>query len=166
MSIEITSEQIEQAQKTLGAVNLDEVTIEIVDVKIREYKLVDVLDDNSEPVLGDDNQPLKYRKAVTRTAHIQNFVPLPVYNKMIGYQEKMKGIPLQERVFQEQIPLMTGLVLEVWQNTEEWMTLKRLNEGLDFEVIVQLFQLFFNTSRLQKNRVSRDGSTTSENAER
>lgn len=144
---EITPEELEQAQDLLEAVNLDEVTIEVVRVKVREYKLVDALDDDGEPILDDDGKPLKYRKAVTRTAHIQNFVPLPIYNKMISLQQEMRSNGPEK-----QLPLMTGLVLDVWKVSEPWMTTEKLNNGLDFSAIGALFQLFFNGSRLQNNR--------------
>lgn len=146
-TIEIDSALIEQGQDLLSAVNLDEVTIEIVKVKVREYRLVDALDDDGNPLLDEKGETLKYRHPYTRTAHIQNFVPLPIYNKMIAMQKELRGDKLEE-----QIPLMTNLVLEVWQVSEPWMTLQKLNDGIDFPVIGVLFKLFFNQSRLQKNK--------------
>lgn len=144
----ITPEQSEQAIKMLEAVNLDEVVIEIIQVKVREYKMVDVLDDENDPVLSDDDKPLKYRKATTRTAHIQNFVPLPVYNRMLSLQKDLNSNNLEL-----QIPIMTELVLEVWKVSEPFMTSKRLQDGLEVDVIGALFRRFFTTSRLQKGKV-------------
>lgn len=146
-TIEIAPEQLEQAQELLDAVNLDEVTIEIIKVKVREYRLVDILDDEDKPILDEQGNPLKGRQPYTRTARIQNFVPLPIYNKMIATQKELRGGNIEE-----QIPLMTDLVLEVWQVSEPFMTLQKLNDGIDFPVIGALFKIFFNQNRLQKNR--------------
>lgn len=144
---EITPEELEHARDLLEAVNLDEVTIEVIKVKIREYKLVDALDDDGEPILDDDGKPLKYRRATTRTAHIQNFVPLPIYNKMISLQQEMRSNGPEK-----QLPLMTELVLDVWKVSEPWMTIEKLNNGIDFSAIGALFKIFFNESRLPNSK--------------
>lgn len=146
-TIEITPEQTQAAMEVLGAVNLDEVTNEIVRVKIRYYKEVDMVDDDGEPLLDEDNKPLKRRKVSTRTAEILNFVPLPIYSRMQGLRDKLTGGDTEL-----QIDTMTDLVLAVWKLSEPWMTREKLCEGLDFSALGALFTRFFNESRLQKDK--------------
>lgn len=146
-AIAITSDETKQALETLGAVNLDEVLIETITVKVRTYKEESVFDDDGNPVLDDDDTPLTYRKPSTRTARIQNFVPVPVYHRMIALRDELSNAQQQK-----QLEIMADLVLGVWQVTEPWMTKKMLSEGVDFSVIGALFTRFFNTSRLQKNK--------------
>lgn len=143
----VTAEQMDAAQQVLDAVNLDEVTIEKIRVKVRIYKQVGVVDDEGNPLFDDEGNPLKSREVATRTALIQNFVPLPIYNRMIAQKHLLDGADISER-----ITIMTDLVLAVWQGSEPWMTLEKLNEGVDYTVIMHLFTLFFNVSRLSNNK--------------
>jgi|SRR5580765_901086 len=141
--LDVTSEQAEEAMKQLNAVNMDEVTNEVIAVKIREYRLEDVVDDDGNVITDDDGNPRKTRKVFTRTAHINNFVPLPVYQEFMKAQDEINDADIARKA-----DIATDLVLKIWQNTEEWMTRKKLGEGLDLPVITTLFTRFFNKSRL------------------
>lgn len=147
--ITVTQEQAEQAFESLSAVNMDEVSIEIIAVKVRHYKLVEILDDNEEPLLNEETgEPLKARKVLTRTAHIQNFVPTPVFHEVLTQQHKMKGAGLEETM-----KFMDKCVLKIWQISEPWFTAKMLEEGVDLPVKGALFHRFFDPNRLQNLRV-------------
>jgi hypothetical protein len=143
--IELPQEQAEAAIQTLSAINLDEVELEIIAVKVRGYRNVEVTDDEGQPVPGPDGKPLTYRKPFTRMAHIQNFVPLPLYYRFIDMQSKFAGMSTTE-----QTKLMTSFVLEVWQNSEPWMTEEDLGKCVDLPVIGVLFRRFFDQNRLNR----------------
>jgi hypothetical protein len=144
-TIELSQEQAESALQTLSAINLDEVELEIIAVKVRGYRNVEVTDDEGQPVPGPDGKPLTYRKPFTRMAHIQNFVPLPLYYQFIDMQGKFAGMSTTE-----QTRLMTTFVLEVWQLSEPFMDERMLGESVDLPVIGALFRRFFDQSRLNR----------------
>jgi hypothetical protein len=147
--ITVTKEQAEQAFESLAAVNMDEVTIERIRLKVRHYKLMDILDDDGNPVLDEETgQPLKARKALVRTAEIQNFVPTDLYHQVISQQGKMQGANLEEAM-----AFMDKCVLRVWQISEPWFTAKMLDEGVDIQVKAALFHRFFDPNRLQRLKV-------------
>lgn len=146
---EIPKEVIEAAQKALQAVNLDEVMNEVINVKVLHYKEVDVLDDDGDPILNPaSGEPFKSRKASTRTAHIQNVVPLPIYNKVLELRNQLSSGEESDR-----IEIMQDCVYQIWQISEPWFTKEMFEEGVDLPQVIELFKRFFNQSRLMKNKV-------------
>lgn len=137
----VSPEQAQEAMKSLQAVNLDEVVNEVIAVKVRYYKEQAVLDDEGQPFCDEEGQPLKYRRAGTRTAYIQNIVPVDIYAQSIAIANGFQGgIPGSE-----QINAMGDIVLKIWQISEPFMTHKMLiEEGIDGEVVMSLFMRFFD----------------------
>lgn len=128
-----------EALDQLSAVNLDEVVLESYAVKVRVYKDVEVKDDEGNPVLDDNGQPLKSRKPGTRTAHIHSMVPMSIYNEMLALDQKLdKSDPAQS------FNLMTDTVLKIWKISEPWMTKEKLLEGVEAPYILKLFRIFFD----------------------
>jgi hypothetical protein len=159
-TIEVTEQEVQKVIETFSAVNLDEVTNEAVRVKVSEFKEVDVLDDEGNPMLDPDGNPLKRRKPYTRTAEIYDLVPLPLYNRMVKLRDQIQN----KRITQEEaIGPMGDMVYEVWKHSEPWMTKERFYETVHGETIVTLFTRFFFKSRLLNNKVSQGGNTTNAN---
>lgn len=120
------------------AVNLDEVLAEPVAVAFVDWE--DVEED-----LPNGSKKIRKRRRV-RTAQIETYVPMSVFNRMMKMQRDLRaatlaagGAPDPER----NLAMMTDAVLMVWQLTEPDMTRERLEEGLTFAKIGKLFALFF-----------------------
>lgn len=144
--VTVTEEQAAQALESLSVVNMDEVSIERIRVKVRHYKLEDAKDDEGNPITDEETgQPLKIRKVGVRTAEIQNFVPTDLYHQVLSQQGKLKDAPMDETM-----AFMDKCVLRVWQISEPWFTKKMLEEGVDFAVKIALFYRFFDPNRLSK----------------
>jgi|SRR3989442_2633782 len=118
------------------AVNLDEVTIEIIPVKFREYKEEPLCYDDGEPLLDEQGKPRMRRVPKLRTARIQNLVPTDAYHHAMKLNDQ--GISEAEGM-----AIMEDLVLEVWRVSEPWMERKELTEGIDLPVVTELFTRFF-----------------------
>lgn len=147
--VTVTKEQAEQAFESLSTVNMDEVTIERIRLKVRHYKLIDAVDDEGNAITDEvTGKPLQVRKVGVRTAEIQNFVPTDLYHRVLSQQSKMKDAPLAESM-----AFMDECVLRVWQISEPWFTKKMLDEGVDLQVKAALFYRFFDPNRLQKLKV-------------
>ncbi len=145
----VTQEEAEKALEALSVVNMDEVTIERIRVKVRHYKLIECTDDEGNAILDEETgEPLKIRKASVRTAEIQNFVPTDLYHEVLSQQAKLKDAPLDQTM-----AFMDKCVLRVWQISEPWFKQKHLEEGVDFAVKVALFYRFFDPNRLSKLKV-------------
>lgn len=135
--IQISPEQARDAMQHMKAVNLDEVMIEIIPIRLRYYKEEAVKDDEGNPIPGKDGNPLTYRVPKTRMAHIQSMVPVDIYHKVMALNN-------QKLSADETINAMADIVLEIWQITEPWMDRKALIEGIDFEGIAALAERFFD----------------------
>ena len=135
----LASEDALDALDLFGAVNLDEVVIETIAVKIRHYKDEDATDDEGNPVLDERGHPYKNRRPVVRTARISSMVPMNIYNEMIALEGKIDKADVSK-----QMDTMFQTVLKIWKISEPWMTADMLRDGLDFPVIVKLFRLFFD----------------------
>jgi hypothetical protein len=133
----ISPEQAQAAMDSMRAVNLDEVMIEVITVKVRHYKEEAIVDDEGNPLLDGHGSPLMYRVPKTRTARIQSLVPVDIYHKAMALQN-------QNTSASGMINAMTDVVLEIWQITEPWMDRKTLVEGVDFEGIAALAERFFD----------------------
>lgn len=118
------------------AVNLDEVAVEIIPVKFREYEEEALCYDDGAPLLDSQGNQRMRRVPRLRTALIQNLVPVDAYHHAM----QLQGMEVSEA---EGIEIMTSLVLEVWQISEPWMERKELTEGIDLPVITELFTRFF-----------------------
>jgi hypothetical protein len=143
-------------QPSLDIVNLDEVQLETIKVAIREYKDVDILDNEGQPIV-EDGTPLKRREAYVRIAHILNFVPLPIYHQAMVLKDQLESSDNGQK-----IEIMTDLVLQIWQLSEPFMTKKRLDAGIDFNVLGALFGRFFALNRLQNAKALNGGNTTND----
>lgn len=152
----ISKEDLEQATSSITAVNLDEVTIEIIPVRCRYYREEPLLDDEGQPLLSKNGTPRIRRVPALRTAHIQNMVTLPMYNRVIALQ----GDSQLER--SAQLEMMNRIVLEVWQISEPDMTYEELVESVDGAALLNLFTRFFMNNPLLRSKVSPDGNTTSD----
>src|SRR5205823_3523359 len=84
----------------------------------------------------------KRRRASIRQAHIMKFVSMKNFNRMIKAQQDMraKGTP---PTGPETMRWMTEQVLAVWKESEEDMTLEKLEEGVEGPWIMKLFYDFF-----------------------
>jgi len=148
--IEITEEEAKQVIETMSTVNLDEVTNEVVRVKVSEFKEVEALDDNGEPICNPETgEPYKRRVWHTRTAEIYDLVPLPLYNRMVKLRDQIQSKKITQ---EEAINPMGDLVYEVWQASEPWMTKEHFIASVHGETIAMLFMRFFTKSRLQNNK--------------
>src|SRR2546430_16700421 len=89
-------------------VNLDEVTIEIIPVKVRYYKEEPVLYDDGEPFINPGTgEPCTYRVPKLRTAPIRNLVPTDAYHHAM----KLKGKGLSKA---QGMAIRADLVMQVW----------------------------------------------------
>src|SRR5258708_20508063 len=89
--VTVTEEQAEKAFAGLDVVNIDEVTLEVIPVKVKHYKLVDITDESGEPICDEQGKPLQARRALIRTAHLTNHVPTPMYHKVMARQKEMSS---------------------------------------------------------------------------
>ncbi len=134
---------------SLEAVNLDEVTTSTVRVAFRDSRLVPQLEEEGNPLV-EEGKPKMRRQFYTRIAEIENYVPMSVFNKMMTTRSRalrLRGAFLASTT-EVDIPdpiitWMSEQVLAVWKQTEEDMTLERLESGLEFRKISRLFTLFF-----------------------
>lgn len=133
----VSPEQARNAMDTLKAVNLDEVSIEMIELKVRHYKEEAVTDEEGQPLFDEEDQPLVRRKPSLRTAHIQNIVPVDVYHEAMALGSKGGSEA-------EAISAMTDIVLKIWQITEPRMSRKALVDGIGFEGIAALAGRFFD----------------------
>lgn len=148
--VQMTVEQATELIETVSAVNLDEVTNEYVYLQVSEPREVDLLDNQGNPIPGDDGNPLKRVEFYTRTAAIYDLVPLPIYNKMV----KLRGEIQTKKISQSDAVLPMGdLVWEVWRLSEPFMTKERFHRTVHGETIGALFIRFFSKSRLQNSKV-------------
>lgn len=154
---DMTIEQAAELIETVSAVNLDEVTNEYVHIQVSEPKEVDLEDNEGNPVLDEDGNPVKGIKFVTRTAAIYDIVPLPIYNRMV----KLRNDIQTKKISQEEAVLPMGeLVWEIWKISEPFMTKERFYRTVHGETIGALFIRFFSKSRLQQSKVQRGANTT------
>jgi len=127
-----TPTSIAEAKEMLDritAVNLDEVTIEEVIVPIREWETV-------------EENGRKRRKATLRQARIMKYVSMRNFNRMIKAQQEMRAKGTQP-TGPDTMRWMTEQVLHVWKDSEEDMTLEKLEEGVEGPWIMKLFFDFF-----------------------
>lgn len=135
--------QAEQALELVQAVNLDEATIEDIDVAFVEW----------DEVEGKDGK--KRLKPRTRIATISTYVPMMLLNKMLAGQKKAQILKKRMDTGElevEEDPMMVWIsrqVFAVWKLSEPDMTFERFEKGLDLEKVMGLFGRFFG-STLQK----------------
>jgi hypothetical protein len=121
--------QAKELIDSITAVNLDEVVNDEIVVPFREWVVV-------------EEKGRKRRKSEIRQARIMKFVSMKNFNRMIKAQQDMraKGTP---PTGPETMRWMTEQVLHVWKESEEDMTLEKLEEGLEGTMIMRLFFDFF-----------------------
>lgn len=146
---------------SLSTVNLDEVVTEVIDVALRDIKFVPAVDEAGEAVRDEQGKQKMQMVRYTRTAHIENYVPMKVFNRMLASRARVTKAREQyltrvgnESVRDEQDPMLTWMLEQVhavWIQSEPDMTLERLAEGLTFEKVSRLFSRFFG-HLLQTNR--------------
>jgi hypothetical protein len=131
-------------------VNADEVINEIIPVKVLHFSEADVTDDEGYVIIDPTTgKAYKTRSAKTRTAKIQNIVPLPIYNQVVAARDMLSDDGPMEAKFE----LMQDLVWKVWSISEQWFTKEMFNECVDAGKVIELFQRFFNESRLNRIKV-------------
>lgn len=130
-------------------VNADEVINEVIPVPVLHFIETDVTDDEGNALIDPiTTKPYKTRFAKTRTAKIQNVVPLPIYNQVVAKRDQLNSGSMEEN-----FALIQDLVWQVWQISEPWFSKKMFNECLDANQVVKLFQRFFSESRLNRIKV-------------
>jgi hypothetical protein len=111
----------------------------------------------------EDGREVRKRKPLKRVSEINTLVPVRVLHKMMASQEKIKRIQtmrlknadqIDGQMQQEMIDWMSNQVLNVWQLTEPDMTLELLQEGVGFQKIFSLFNLFFANQLAGLNKQS------------
>lgn len=123
-------------------IDLEENAPEPVRVSVRDYKIVDLLDDEGNPIPDDETgKPLKRIAYYNRTAVIETFTPTEMYMKVILLQDKLKQVNRDDKT--AYIRFYAQQVLEVWKLSEPHMTEERLLKILGFPKIQELFRLFF-----------------------
>lgn len=137
--------QVEQTLDVAQQVNLDEVTIEDLEVAFIEY----------EETEGRDGK--KHMRPCKRIATISTYVPVALLHKMLAGQKKaqiLKARMESGELDLEDDPMMVWIsrqVFAVWKLSEPDMTFERFEKGLDLEKTLGLFGRFFN-STLRKLR--------------
>src|SRR5262249_27419812 len=116
---EMTLEDAQEVMQAVGAVNLDEVTNEVVRIKVSEFQEVEETDDQGNTTFDSDGNPFKRRKPYTRTAEIYDLVTLPLYNEMVKLRAQMQNNKVSQ---EDAIGPMGKLVYKVWQKSEPWVT--------------------------------------------
>lgn len=147
---DLDQELVQETLASMNAVNMDEVTNDVVRVRVSEKRSVPLLDDDGNPLIDDDGNPLNRIQFHTRTAEIYDLVPLPLYNKMIHMRDQLTG---KKGSQDDAILPMGDLVYEVWKSSEPWMTKERFYASVHGETIAALFVRFFNRSRFQNSKV-------------
>lgn len=125
----------------------DDVLPEPVSVSLIEFK------DTETGEKDDDGRPIIVRVPRRRVAIINTYVPMKVLHRMMASQERLKQVQglqkqatagaLSEQNQEMMLSWMADQVLEVWKLTEPWMTAEKLTEGLSFQKVFGLFNLFF-----------------------
>lgn len=137
--------QVEQTLDVAQQVNLDEVTIEDLEVAFIEY----------EETEGRDGK--KHMRPYKRIATISTYVPVALLHKMLAGQKKaqiLKARMESGELDLEDDPMMVWIsrqVFAVWKLSEPDMTFEHFEKGLDLEKTLGLFGRFFN-STLRKLR--------------
>ena len=125
----VSIDQTKEILDRITAVNLDEVTTDEMVIPFREWEIVE-----------EDGH--KRRKSKIRQARIMKFVSMKNFNRMIKAQQEMRASG-QTPTGSQTMRWMTEQVLNVWKESEENMTLEKLEEGLEGPVIMKLFFDFF-----------------------
>ena len=129
MTEQSTFSQAKELLDTITAVNLDEVVTDEIIVPFREWVTVE---ENGH----------RRRKSEIRQARIMKFVSMKNFHRMIKAQQDMRAKGGQP-TGPETMRWMTEQVLHVWKESEEDMTLEKLEEGVEGPVIIRLFFDFF-----------------------
>ncbi len=134
--------------ESLEAVNLDEVTTTTIRVGLRDFRIVQDIDDEGNYIIENGQKKMR-REFYNRTALIQNYVPMLVLNQMMAARKRVLRLrqeyindPQGENV-DPMLNWMLEQVLVVWQVSEPDMTLEHLGTILPFEKMSRLFTLFF-----------------------
>jgi hypothetical protein len=128
-----------------GGTDFSDVLPEAVDVPFAEY---------IEYKAGErsDGTPIIRRKLERRIAHIETYVPMSVFHKMMASQERIRKFQAMKKGENGQMDpenqkqmlgWMVDQILEVWKLTEPDMSAEKLIEGLGFQNTMRLFGLFF-----------------------
>jgi hypothetical protein len=136
----LTPEQVEDATRAIEVVNLDELLVETISVKIIENEAYDAegYDD------GGNKIKVRHFRPVVRQVELRADVPSSVQMVALG----LRNMVANGATAEERIRGMVACVLAQWQLTEPDMTSKRLIQGLGAERITKLFtQLFSQASR-------------------
>jgi hypothetical protein len=136
--------QVDQTLDQAQQVNLDEVTIEELEVAFIEYESVE-----------KDGQ--KHMRPHKRVALISTYVPISLLHKMLAGQKKAQALKVRVdsgELEMEDDPMMLWIsrqVFAVWKLSEPDMSWERFERGLDLEKVLGLFSRFFS-STLRKLR--------------
>lgn len=150
-SAALSAAQVQDILVQAATVNLDEVTIGEIAVAFVEWVEV--------KATGNDGQTVTRIKPQVRHAHISDYVPMYLLNKMVASQKKAQRARDRFQAGDEEFtqdPMMAWVseqVLAVWKLSEPDMTQERFNRGLNFQQINGLFTRFFGEQlRLSKNK--------------
>lgn len=144
----------DEAFAQFGSTVFDDVLPEPIEVSIIEYQ---------SAVVGKkaDGTDIVRRKPVTRTAVIGTYVPMAILHKMLASQDRIRQIQAMAHAQasggavnaqEAMIEWMTEQVWAVWTLTEPDMTYEALMEGLSFQKVFGLFNVFFGDLLKNLNR--------------
>lgn len=126
-----------------------------IEVRFVEWSRKPLTFDDGEAITGEDGEPMYTYTAKPRTAVINTFVPMYLFNQLIASRQEIaklqdlrKAVEKQEDVqedaaFTPMLEWMRKQVLGVWQLTEPDMKEERFKKGLAFEQMYGLFGVFF-----------------------
>lgn len=135
-AVALTPEQQQEAVEQINAVNLDELLVDTITVKINDripYKAT-----GYDETTGEKITVIRFKPNV-RDVELEASAPMYVQLKALALQREMKKLDTHTR-----LQRTAECVLEVWRLTEPDMTLARLVKGLGIEQIAKLFNVFFN----------------------
>jgi hypothetical protein len=152
----------EQPKQAPRVVNSDEVTNEVIPIRLSIYKNEPLILDDGTPFCDEHgNQHMGRTVVGTRTAKILNIAPIDLYTRAIAMFDGIEGGVSLNKLSKEQLDSLTDMLLECWRISEPFMTKDALREGVDGIRMIELFtQVFFKGSPQSSDNPSQDGSIT------
>lgn len=113
-----------------------------------EVNLVEYVEDHDPEVVRAGFVPQ------IRTARISTFVPMKIFHRMLAGRERVMRLKQAAEGGEsaaiehsaEYMDWVVEMVLDVWKLSEPWMTREALENGLDLDQVMELFERFFGAS--------------------
>ena len=144
--IEVKLEESRKRLEAQAAIDLEELAPRPVRVSVRDYKIIVLKDDEGNPLLDENDKPLKGREYFDRTVTVETYVSTETFFYIVALKKRF-DVAIQTGVLSEEdgARFTTEQVLEVWKKTEPHMTYEHLREILDFNKIKGIFAHFFTS---------------------